>query len=58
MFSLFAIFKFGMMETIIVGVTDRFPDSVGQHRIKFVLLCCVVGFLLGLPFTTKVSLNY
>ena len=50
-------FQFGMMETIIVGVTDRFPDTVGQHRIKFVLLCCIVGFLLGLPLTTKVRIS-
>ena len=49
------MFQFGMMETIIVGVADRFPDTVGQHRIKFVLVCCVAGFLLGLPLTTKVS---
>ena len=51
-------YQFGMMETIIVGVTDRFPDSLGQHRIKFVLVCCVVGFLLGLPLTTKVSTSF
>ena len=43
-----------MMETIVVGVTDRFPDSVGKHRVKFVFFCCVVGFLFGIPLTTKV----
>ena len=43
-----------MMETIVVGVSDRFPDTVGKHRVKFVLVCCVLGFLLGLPLTTKV----
>ena len=46
--------QFGMMETIVVGVTDRFPDSVGKHRVKFVFFCCVVGFLFGIPLTTKV----
>ena len=40
-----------------MGVTDRFPDSVGKHRVKFVFFCCVVGFLLGLPLTTKVYLT-
>ena len=50
--------QFGMMETIVVGVTDRFPDSVGKHRVKFVFFCCVVGFLLGLPLTTKVWALY
>ena len=47
-------FQFGMMETIVVGMSDRFPDTVGQHRVKFVLVCSVIGFLLGLPLTTKV----
>lgn len=42
-----------MMEAVVVGITDRFPDTLGKHRIKFVLACCVVCFLLGLPLTTK-----
>ena len=51
------LLQFGMMETIVVGVTDRFPDTIGKHRIKFVCVCCVVGFLLGLPLTTKVRIR-
>ena len=43
------------MEAVVVGITDRFPDTLGKHRIKFVLACCVVCFILGLPLTTKVS---
>ena len=50
--------QFGMMETIVVGMSDRFPDTVGQHRVKFVLVCCVIGFLLGLPLATKVRFAY
>lgn len=45
--------QFAMMEAVVVGITDRFPDTLRKHRIKFVLACCVVCFILGLPLTTK-----
>ena len=47
-------FQFAMMEAVIVGITDRFPIA-GKHRIKLVGACSLVGFLLGLPLTTKVK---
>ena len=47
-------FQFAMMETVVVGITDRFP-LLGKHRVKFVAACCLFCFIIGLPFTTKVG---
>ena len=53
LFHFISFLQFAMMEAVIVGITDKFP-VVGKHRIKFVGVCSFVGFLLGLPLTTKV----
>jgi len=44
-----------MMETVIGGITDIFPYHLRRHKTKFVLLCCTIGFLFGIPLTTKVT---
>ncbi|KAK7498637.1 hypothetical protein BaRGS_00010014, partial [Batillaria attramentaria] len=45
--------QFAMMETVISGITDVFKDSLRKRKMEFTLFCCVVGFLLGIPQTTK-----
>ncbi|XP_046366019.2 sodium- and chloride-dependent glycine transporter 1-like isoform X1 [Haliotis rufescens] len=45
--------QFVMMETLISGVSDIFPRFLRKHKTPFTAICCLVGFLLGLPQVTK-----
>ncbi|KAK6168533.1 hypothetical protein SNE40_021045 [Patella caerulea] len=45
--------QFAMMETLISGITDIFPHILRKRKLVFTLFCCMVGFLLGIPMTTK-----
>jgi len=47
-----------MMETVISGFTDVFPKFLRPRKTLFTLFCCVVGYLVGLPQVTKVSLLF
>ncbi|XP_052795792.1 sodium- and chloride-dependent glycine transporter 1-like isoform X2 [Mya arenaria] len=42
-----------MMETVIGGITDIYPNVLRKHKSLFVFVCCMIGFLLGIPLTTK-----
>ncbi|WAQ97849.1 SC6A5-like protein, partial [Mya arenaria] len=42
-----------MMETVISGVTDIWPRFLRTHKAPFTFVCCIIGFLLGIPMTTK-----
>ena len=43
-----------MVETVLTGVCDSFPD-VRKFKTFIILGICIAGFLLGLPMTTRVS---
>ncbi|XP_005092925.2 sodium-dependent proline transporter [Aplysia californica] len=45
--------QFGMMETVIVSLSDVFPRVLRTHKAKFAGVCCLLGFLCGIPMTTK-----
>ncbi|XP_011602216.2 sodium-dependent neutral amino acid transporter B(0)AT2-like [Takifugu rubripes] len=47
---------FGTMEGILAPLTDRFK-TLANNKTKFTIFSCVVGFLLGLPFTQRCG-NY
>ena len=49
--------QFAMMETVISGFVDAFPRFLRPKKQLFTLLCCLIGFLVGLPQVTKVPLN-
>lgn len=44
--------QFAMVETVLTGVCDSWPD-VRKFKTFIILGICVVGFLLGLPMTTR-----
>ncbi|KAK7485579.1 hypothetical protein BaRGS_00023154, partial [Batillaria attramentaria] len=45
--------QFAMFETVISAIVDEFPNFLRRRRTVFGLLCHLVGFLLGIPMTTK-----
>ncbi|KAK7097592.1 sodium-dependent proline transporter-like [Littorina saxatilis] len=45
--------QFAMFETVISAVIDEFPKVLRKRRTIFGLFCHVLGFLLGVPMTTK-----
>jgi hypothetical protein len=45
--------QFAMMETVISGISDIFPNVLRKRKALFTFFCCVIGFLLGIPQTTK-----
>ncbi|XP_071087152.1 sodium- and chloride-dependent glycine transporter 1-like isoform X1 [Haliotis cracherodii] len=45
--------QFAMVETLISGISDVFPRVLRKHKILFTAICCLIGFLLGLPQVTK-----
>ncbi|XP_070197949.1 sodium- and chloride-dependent glycine transporter 1-like [Littorina saxatilis] len=45
--------QFAMMETVISGISDLFPHTLRKRKVLFTFLVCFVGFLLGIPQTTK-----
>ncbi|XP_045204515.2 sodium- and chloride-dependent glycine transporter 1-like [Mercenaria mercenaria] len=42
-----------MMETVISGITDVFPQVLRRKKALFTFICCMIGFVLGIPMTTK-----
>ncbi|KAL8582234.1 hypothetical protein ACOMHN_036991 [Nucella lapillus] len=44
--------QFAMMETVISGISDIFPNVLRRKKALFTFLACLVGFLLGIPQTT------
>ncbi|XP_067663048.1 sodium- and chloride-dependent glycine transporter 2-like [Haliotis asinina] len=45
--------QFAMVETLISGISDIFPRFLRKNKITFTAICCLIGFLLGLPQVTK-----
>ncbi|KAL8582804.1 hypothetical protein ACOMHN_066820 [Nucella lapillus] len=45
--------QFAMFETVISAVIDEFPRELRHRRTLFGLFCHMLGFLLGIPMTTK-----
>ncbi|XP_076446513.1 sodium- and chloride-dependent glycine transporter 1-like [Babylonia areolata] len=45
--------QFAMMETVISGISDMFPHVLRKRKVLFTFITCLVGFLLGIPQTTK-----
>lgn len=43
-----------MMETVISGISDVWPQVLRKKKALFTFFTCVIGFLLGIPMTTKV----
>ena len=43
-----------MMETVIAGATDVWPHILRPRKALFTFICCVVGFVLGIPQACKV----
>ncbi|RUS76826.1 hypothetical protein EGW08_015412 [Elysia chlorotica] len=41
--------QFAMMETVISGISDIFPRYLRKNKTTFTFICCVIGFLLGVP---------
>lgn len=41
--------QFAMMETVISGISDIFPRYLRKNKTPFTFVCCVIGFLLGIP---------
>ena len=46
--------QFAMMETVISGISDMFPRVLRKNKTLFTFIACLIGFLLGIPQTTKV----
>ncbi|XP_071086750.1 sodium-dependent proline transporter-like [Haliotis cracherodii] len=44
--------QFAMMETVISGISDVFPQYLRKRKTPFTLICCIIGFLLGIPIVT------
>lgn len=42
-----------MMETVISGITDLYPQLLRRKKALFTFICCMIGFALGIPMTTK-----
>ncbi|XP_033759005.1 sodium-dependent proline transporter-like [Pecten maximus] len=45
--------QFAMMETVISGFSDVFPNQLRKRKTLFTFFCCMIGFLLGIPQATK-----
>ncbi|XP_076468163.1 sodium-dependent proline transporter-like [Babylonia areolata] len=45
--------QFATFETVISAVIDEFPHVLRQRRTMFGFFCHLMGFLLGIPMTTK-----
>jgi hypothetical protein len=46
-----------MLETVLTGVTDQYPELRKQKT--WVIMCiCIVFFIIGLPLTCPVSIIY
>jgi hypothetical protein len=46
--------QFAIVETLITGVLDFWP-RLRRRKWLVVIAVCFCGFLLGIPFTTRVS---
>ncbi|KAL5012799.1 hypothetical protein ScPMuIL_011350 [Solemya velum] len=42
-----------MMEVVISGFSDKFPAFLRPKKTMFTLICCIIGFVLGIPQVTK-----
>ena len=49
--------QFGMFETMIMGIVDRFP-KLHRYRTHVTAAACAAMFLLGIPIVTQVLLVY
>ena len=47
--------QFVMMETVIAGATDVWPHILRPRKALFTFICCMVGFVLGIPQACYVS---
>ncbi|KAJ8028730.1 Sodium- and chloride-dependent glycine transporter 2 [Holothuria leucospilota] len=45
--------QFGMVETVISGIIDRFPRLLRNHKTKVAFSICSLFFVIGLPIVTK-----
>lgn len=45
-----------MMETVISGITDLYPNVLRRKKALFTFVMCMLLFVLGIPMTTKVSI--
>ena len=49
------VLQFVMMETVIAGATDVWPHILRPRKALFTFICCMVGFVLGIPQACYVS---
>ncbi|XP_071501234.1 sodium- and chloride-dependent glycine transporter 1-like [Diadema antillarum] len=45
--------QFGMVETVVSGLVDYFPNHLRKHGTLVALAVCILFFLLGLPMATQ-----
>ena len=48
-------FQFAMVECVITGLSDEYPKYLRKYKWLFLILACVVMFLLALPQCMQVS---
>ncbi|XP_069115318.1 sodium-dependent proline transporter-like isoform X1 [Argopecten irradians] len=53
LFTLGCDSQFVMMETVLSGISDVFPKQLRKRKVLFTFVGCMIGFLLGIPQTTK-----
>ena len=49
--------QFGMVETVISGIADEFPNIVSnsfKRKMIFILTICIIMFFLGMPMVCRV----
>ncbi|KAJ8302953.1 hypothetical protein KUTeg_019349, partial [Tegillarca granosa] len=47
--------QFGTFETVSSGLTDAFPQQLGNKKVLVTAVLSFILFILGLPFTTNVK---
>jgi len=47
-----------MVETVITGLSDEFPQYLRKYKIIFTACLCTFCFLIGIILVTEVSMRY
>lgn len=50
--------QFATMESVVSGLVDQFPKTLGRHRALFTFIVCLLEYLLSLILVTRAGFHY
>lgn len=52
-----SLYQFGMMECVVTNLLDEYPKHLRKNEKLYILIVCIVCYLVAIPMVCQVRLN-